>query len=156
MLFFNIVRLPAWSEFWGCRGGLRLQPVCGRSWVVLFILVPGSDVSVPSVDIFFSLFMVASCYPVYRTCFATFLLIPREVCRSCRPFTKHRDRCLGVGAGRAWVDDTALYVWILCIRVGGLGVMPWMLVLSTRGVTTQAYTCGSCASALEASASWFG
>ena len=55
-----------------------------------------------------------------------------------------------------WIVDTGLYVWILCFHIRGLGVMAWMLVLTTHGSKTQAYTCGSCASALEATASWLG
>ena len=47
------------------------------------------------------------------------------------------------GADHAWVDDTGLCMWILCFRIGGPGVMAWMLVLITRGSTTQACTCGS-------------
>ena len=55
-------------------------------------------------------------------------------------FTKYSDSALGldVGPDHARVDDTGLHVRILCIRIGCLGVMVWMVVLSTRGSTTQA------------------
>ena len=37
-------------------------------------------------------------------------------------FTKYSAHGLDVGADHAWVDDTGLYVWILCFRIGDLGV----------------------------------
>ena len=33
-------------------------------------------------------------------------------------------------------DDTGLHVWILCFRIGGHGVIVWMVVLIARGSTT--------------------
>jgi len=37
-------------------------------------------------------------------------------------FTKYGAHGLDVGGDHAWVDDTGLYVWISCFRIGGLGV----------------------------------
>ena len=60
-------------------------------------------------------------------------------------------RCHGLDgdADHAWINDTVLHVWVSCIRIGVPGVIVWMLVLITRGSTTQACTCVSCASAWE-------
>ena len=58
--------------------------------------------------------------------------------------TKCSDHGLDAGADHGWIDDTDLYIWIPFFRIGGLGVMVWMLALITRGSTTQACTCGSC------------
>ena len=55
-----------------------------------------------------------------------------------------------LGPIQAWVNDTGLYGWFPCFRIGGLGGMKWMLFLIMRGSTTQACMCGSRASALEA------
>ena len=58
-------------------------------------------------------------------------------------FPKYHAHRLDTGADHAWIDDTDLYIWIPFFRIGGLGVMVWMLVLITRGSTTEACTCGS-------------
>ena len=66
------------------------------------------------------------------------------------PFTKYVHG-LDAGSGHAWVDDTGLHVWILCFRIGGLGVMVWMMVLTMRGSMTTFCTYGPRASAMESS-----
>ena len=51
--------------------------------------------------------------------------------------TKYSTHGLDIGSDHAWVNDTSLYVWILCFRIGGLGGMVWMVILITRGSTTR-------------------
>ena len=48
-------------------------------------------------------------------------------------FTKYSTHGLDAGSDHAWVDDTGLHMWILCFRIGGLGIMVSMAVLITRG-----------------------
>ena len=52
-------------------------------------------------------------------------------------FPKYNAHRLDAGADHAWVDDTGLYVRILCFRIGGHGVIVWMVVLISRGSTTR-------------------
>ena len=51
------------------------------------------------------------------------------------PFPKYNDHRLDAGADHAWVGDTGLHMWILCFRIGSLGIMVWM-VLFSRGFAT--------------------
>ena len=57
-------------------------------------------------------------------------------------FPKYNAHRLDTGADHVWIDDTDLYIWIPFFRIGGLGVMVWMLVLIKRESTTEACTCG--------------
>ena len=37
-------------------------------------------------------------------------------------FTKYSTHRMDIRSDQTWVDDTGLHVWILCFRIGGLGV----------------------------------
>ena len=51
-------------------------------------------------------------------------------------FPKYGAHGFDAGSDHAWVDDTGLHMWILCFRIGGLGIMVRM-VLFSRGSTTR-------------------
>ena len=55
-------------------------------------------------------------------------------------FPKYNDHRLDAGADHAWVGDTGLHMWILCFRIGSLGIMVDVAVLAW--VDDTACMCG--------------